>query len=301
METYFIRHTKNMGVDQALRDRMWKEPRVFIHYPWDKNTGKRHRVDSRSKHFEDYERGAKWALRRMLQLGRTGGYVCAHYPEHEKWLVGLVPENSRVQLCQGMWKKGDRPKGHNGIAIVKTLRLKKSCLIFPDDYAVLQTAQPRQGTIMRWRSARDAIEAIVLRKKIRRSFDALDATNQETMCAEFLRLPAAKKLGLPQLACLLRDVGRTMKDLDIVGIATTGRRIFAQVTYYSNDSKNALEKREALRKFKGHKGTHLILFCNCEKPVSKNGITVFPIREIYRYFCKTRTGKLWLNHVFHRI
>jgi hypothetical protein len=292
-----------MGVDQELRDRMWKERRVFIHYPWvKKKTGKHYRVDSRSKNWEDYERGAKWALRRMLQLGKTGGYVCAHYPEREKWLVGLVPENSKVQLCQGMWKKGDRPKGHNGIAIVKTLRLKKSRLIFPDDCAVLQTVQPRQGTIMHWWSVGNAIEAIVLRKKIRRSFDALGASNQETMCAEFLRLPITRRFGLPQLACLLRDVGRTMKDLDIVGVTPSGRRIFGQVTYDSDDSKNAREKRNILQKFKGHKDAHLILFCNCEKAVSEHGITVFPIREVvYRCFAKTKIGKLWLNHVFHRI
>jgi hypothetical protein len=35
----------------------------------------------------------------------------------------------------------------------------------------------------------------------------------ESMCAEFLRLPAAEREGLPRLVHLLLPVGRTMKDV----------------------------------------------------------------------------------------
>jgi hypothetical protein len=124
----------------------------------------------------------------------------------------------------------------------------------------------------------------VQRKKIRRSFDALGASNQEIMCAEFLRLPIVKRFRMPQLVCLLRDVGRTMKDLDLVGVAKDGRRIFGQVTYYRDDSKEFYEKRTKLQKFKGHKGAHLILFCDSERSRTGDGMTVLSIREVYPIF-----------------
>src|ERR1019366_2805749 len=122
-------------------------------------------------------------------------------------------------------------RNHDGIAVLKTLRLKNCRQISPDNYALLQTVQPRQGTIMRWHKAGDLVKAIILRQRPKISFDLMSHGHQEILCAEFLRSPLAKRFGLPQLECVLCDVGRSMADLDIVGIATDRMRIFAQVTH----------------------------------------------------------------------
>jgi hypothetical protein len=172
--------------------------------------------------------------------------------------------------------------------------------VLPEDCVILQPAQPRQGTIMHWPSIGNAVEAIVERKKLRKSFLALSPNHQEVMCAEFLRLHEAVQIGLPRLTCILRDVGRTMKDLDIVGVAQDGKRIFAQVTYSSFGSKDVQQKYDLLRKFIGD-NAHLILFCKCKKLVHEKDIIIFPIEEVYAHFLKTKVGRIWFKYVFPKI
>jgi hypothetical protein len=272
---------------------MWKERRIFIHFPWDKSGNER--ADTRSKNPEDYEGGHKRAISALQRLAFEGGYVCAHYVEQDKWLMGFVPPKSKVQLFAGSWKPESRPKGHNGIAIIKTIRLHKARLVSPHDFAALQSAQPRQGTIMRWPSVGDLVESIVSKQKRKVTFDRLGADDQESVCAEFLRLGKIKQNILPKLACLLRDVGRTMKDLDILGIASDGKRIMAQVTHYSLEASR--EKLEKLKKYQSSRGSHLLLFCDSKKRTKIDGVTVFPIREVYKRFCRTRVGKLWKKNI----
>jgi hypothetical protein len=297
LETYFIRHPqKKISLDAKTRERMWKERRVFIHFEWDKSGNRR--ADSRSKNPDDYEGSAKRAVSALCRLALEGGYVCGHFDEYEEWLMGKVLPKSRIQLREGKWPEGsDKPKKHDGICVLKTLRLHKVRLVSPEDYAVLQPAQPRQGTIMRWPSIGNTVEAIVEGKKLRRSLGALSPNHQEVMCAEFLRLHEAIRIGLPRLTCVLRDVGRTMKDLDIVGLAQDGKQVFAQVTYGSFDSKDVQEKRNLLQKFSG-RNAHRILFCKCERSFSEKGIIIFPIEEVYSRFRNTKVGKNWFKYIF---
>lgn len=294
--TYFIRHPqKKIALDAPTRQRMWREKRVFIHFEWDKSGNRR--SDSRSKNPDDYAGSAKKAVSALHRLAAEGGYVCGHYDEHEKWMMGKVLPNSRIELREGKWPEWSaRPKGHDGVCVIKTLRLHKVRFVSPEDYAVLQPAQPRQGTIMRWPSIGGAVEAIVEGKKIRNSLGSLSPNHQEVMCAEFLRLKATARVGLPQLVCALRDIGRTMKDLDIVGVAQDGKQLFAQVTYGSLGSKGVREKRDTLLKF-GGRNAHRILFCKCEKASSESGIIVFSIEEIYARFRNTPTGRNWFKYV----
>jgi hypothetical protein len=298
LETYFVRHPqRKISLDAKTREKMWRERRVFIHFEWDKSGNKR--ADSRSKNPDDYEGSAKRAVSALRRLASEGGYVCGHFDEYEKWMMGKVLPKSRIELREGKWPESDKPKYHDGICVIKTLRVRKVRLVSPEDCQVLQPAQPRQGTIMRWPSIGDAVEAIVEGKKLRSSLGALSPNHQEVMCAEFLRLKEANRFGLPQLACVLRDVGRTMKDLDIVGIAQDGKRLFAQVTYGSFDSKDVKEKLNILLKF-GGLNAHRILFCKCERSFSEQGIIIFPIEEIYTRFRKTKIGKDWFKYIFQK-
>jgi hypothetical protein len=296
MDTFFIRHKSSAsGVDNRTRTQMWRERRVFIHFPRDSRSGRQPSGDSRSLDPNNYTGSAKYRLKALNELARNGGYVCAHYPEHSQWLVGFVQPSSSIQLRRGKWK--EKPsKRHNGVAIIKTLRLSKHRLVEPANYALLQTVQPRQGTIMRWHKARDLVEALVLRRRPKIAFDLLAGGHQEALCAEFLRRRIATHFGLPQLDCLLCDVGRTMKDLDIFGLATDGRKIFAQVTHDSLEQ--AMWKLKALQKFKKGGRGHLVLFCDCGKQEHQNSVIIFPIREVYRSFVATPTGKRWLRNIF---
>lgn len=299
-ETYFIRHTWDCSVDEKTRERMWKSRRIFIHFPWDTqrkrlNYDKR-RTNSTSTNPGDYNGSDKRAINALRNLADNGGYVAAHFAEHEQWMLGFAPPQ-KIKLVRGRRRPDyphPAPKAHNGVEILKTVRLRNARLISPHDYAALQSAQPRQGTVMRWPSVGDLVESIVRREKRRVTFDRLGANDQEILCAEFLRLAEARRLGLPQLVSLQRDVGRTMKDLDILGIASDGKRIMAQVTHYP--LAESAEKFTKLKKYQNGQ-THLILFCDSEKRSRVDRVLVFPIREVFERFGKTAVGKLWKKHV----
>ena len=299
-ETYFIRHTWECSVDEKTRERMWNSHRVFIHFPWDSQRKQRgynnRRTDSTSANPNDYDGSDKRAIKALRALADNGGYVAAHFSEHEEWMLGFAPPQ-KIKLVRGV-RRSDyphpAPKSHNGVEIIKTVRLRKTRLISPHDYAALQAAQPRQGTIMRWPSVGDLVESIVRRQKRQVTFDRLGANDQEILCGEFLRLPEARRLGLPRLVSLQCDIGRTMKDLDILGIASDGKRIMAQVTHYSFEA--SADKFEKLKKYQNGR-TYLVLFCDSEKCSKIAGVLIFPIREVFERFGKTAVGKLWKKHV----
>jgi hypothetical protein len=150
------------------------------------------------------------------------------------------------------------------------------------------------GTISVWHKAHDRIKNLIERKTQPSSFDDLPPDRQETMCSEFLRLPLAAKHGLPVLDFLYLPIGRTMPDVDMVGCAKNGQRIVAQVTHTELKGNDTEKKFCKLRNLKDEKHSHLILFCDCEKPAKIDGINVFPIRKVYELFRFTRVGQRFL-------
>lgn len=148
---------------------------------------------------------------------------------------------------------------------------------------------------MKWPSAGDTIRNLVDGLVSLPKLSNLNATQQEILCMEFLRGAEALECGLPMLRHLLLPPGRTLKDLDIVGLATDGRRIMAQVTYAAHGSKLVGEKLERLRPYAGEGNPHLVLFCQCDAPVEDKGITLFPIGWVYRSFTATPEGRQWLQ------
>jgi hypothetical protein len=106
-------------------------------------------------------------------------------------------------------------------------------------------------------------------------------------------LSLAASLGLPRLAHLLLPTGRTMRDIDIIGITTDAKRLRAQVTF--SPLENCAWKIDRLLSCRGAKDTHLLLFCDCAEPVEQNGVRIFPIQRAYDIFISTPHGKQWLR------
>jgi hypothetical protein len=113
---------------------------------------------------------------------------------------------------------------------------------------------------------------------------------QETMCAEFLRTQDAEKLGLPRLTNLMVPVGRTMKDIDIVGIGDNEKMIIGQVTYH--DLSKSKSKIEAIRKYS--RGNHLVFFCRVHDHFMDGVVHIVSIQKVFDVFSSTPTGKKWL-------
>jgi len=287
MNTYFIRHTKELDIDDSTRAMLFKGKRIAIHFPWTKNNPEGSDGDSKSLDPNEYETPGKKAVNALLHLAREGGYVCAQYYPYDKYLLGKVSPNSRIERILGRWET--KFKQHTRKAVLKTLRLGKCILVEPYSYAPIHIGRPRQGTIMRWKGCGDLIRKLVEGEKISFSYESFDSLDQEIICEEFLRLNN-KKYGLPKLISLLGFPGRTMKDIDILGIADDGKRIFAQVTHSKGES--IKWKFEHLKKY-SNKNARLILFCDCNDVAEIDHIKMFPIKKAIETFLSTSAGALY--------
>jgi hypothetical protein len=81
-----------------------------------------------------------------------------------------------------------------------------------------------------------------------------------------------------------------MRDIDIIGVASDGKALLAQVTFETLKA----WKLDRLLRYRNPKRTHLLFFCTCPSATVQDGISVFPIQEAYRVFASTPFGKLWL-------
>jgi hypothetical protein len=226
----------------------------------------------------------------MRNLAGSGGYVCAQYRGIEDALVGEVQSGATIELVNGKWGNCNGLAGR--VAILKTLQLSRVKVINPSDCAAILVGRPRQGTLMRWPRAGEVIANIVRGSSKEIGLGDLSPDQQEILCSEFLRLPEAREFGLPTLSHLLLPVGRTMKDIDIYGLASVGKRIFAQVTFSSVEQ--APWKMERLRKYKTPE-TYLVLFCKADRTAIENGVTIAPIEAIVSRFQSSAAGRQWLS------
>lgn len=286
VQTYFIRHTSKLNISDLTRQRLWNESRIAIHYPHD-GEGNLQDFDNASLDSDDYYGIAKNVMMRFHLLGREGGYVCAQYYGHSELLLGVIAPKSKMTLIHGAWGSCERP------AVLKTLQLVDTKLLQPEDHAVIASSRPQQGTFSRWHAVGDGIAALIANRKVPLSWESLSPQRQEVGCSEFLRLPEALNFGLPQLQSLILPVGRTLKDIDLVGIASDGKRIFAQVTY-SNISDVAW-KIKRLHQFVSSKKSHVILFCQCDAHSIEAGIHIFPVQQVFRTLNRHAWGRKFLR------
>jgi hypothetical protein len=292
VDTYFVRHTDGLEIDEATRRKLWDECRIAIHFPTDAN-GELGESDNASVNPDDYEGRAAGRIRALVMLAQTGGYVCADHVREPQVQVGFVPPMSSIEIVQGLWAEGTEYAGR--IAVLKTIALQRVRHLDPVDSAVVLAGRPQRGTFQRWYTCRTRIADLVERSTRPIALGDLLPAEQETMCAEFLRMPEAAQLGLPHLAHLLTDVGRTMKDVDIVGISLEGKKILCQVTYH--DQRAALSKLAVLQKYSHSGHCPPILFCNALTPREESGCRIVSMQQVFEIFTATASGKLWLSLV----
>lgn len=292
--TYFIRHSSALDVDAATLDALWLEDRIAIHYPRDE-TGTFEQGDSRSLNPAAYVGRAKAALQRLGKLARDGGYVFATYRGRPGGKIGYVPPGSPVEIFTGSWGNKNNRKGRE--AILKSLRLQQVRNLAAEEAISLTAVQPRQGTFCQWRKVGQRVTALVTGASPT-GLGSLTPDLQEVMCMEYLRTVDAEKRGLPTLRHTLMPVGRTMKDIDILAVAASGKLLSAQVTYEQlSPAGRKLRKLDPYRM----QGNHTIYFCRCDRLQEINGHTVFPLQQVFDDFCiNSRAGREWFRIVTGR-
>ena len=290
--TYFVRHTAALDIDDSTRQMLWDSQRIAIHFPND-SQGILQAQDSESLDPLQYVGSARNAMTALVNLARSGGYVCAQYHGHENSLVGWIEPESKIEILHGRWGAVHNLVGR--IAALKAIQLQRVKQITPFSSAAILVGRPRQGTMMRWPSAGQNIENLVEGRSADFDIGRLLPGQQEVLCSEFLRLPEAGMLGLPILSHLLLPLGRTMKDIDIYGLANDGKRIFGQITYKALDHVRC--KVERLLAYSDTESPHLILFCKTDCVSKVSGVTIAPIDLVASQFRLTKMGNEWFAHI----
>ncbi|UYG06844.1 hypothetical protein [Halomonas sp. M4R1S46] len=293
MKTYFIRHSSELDIDQAMLKHMWDEQYAGIHYPHDRH-GSLLEEDNASLDPEDYVSSGRSSLSILKNLGDEGGYVYSTYRGIPGAKLGVVRPGSQIQLLRGTWGKKHSLQGRE--AVLKVIRLDKVINLSATESLPLSTVQPRQGTICQWHKINKRVQAL-LEGESSGGVDSLTPDLQEVMCMEFLRTSAAAEAGLPVLQSTLAPIGRTMPDVDIFGLSPTGQPVVAQVTYHTLEQSKRNGKLGKLDAY-DRDGAETILFCRCDAPSKVGDHLVFPLGEVYRSFCEgSSEGKAWLAAV----
>ena len=289
MKTYFIRHTKQLDINKETLNKILKDNLIAIHFPFEKSLDEKY--DSESINPDDYHlRNHKEGIKTFNTLSVEGGCVCAEYWTIEGAVLGKVDPGTKIQLFDGRWGTKNRK------AILKTLPLRKIRRIHPSEYLIISSGRPRQGTIKVWRSSGDRIKSLVENIPLKPVLSNLSPTQQEVLCSEYLRCNADPAGMLPTIESYLLPIGRTLINVDIAGLSVEGKKIYAQVTYYSlNDSK---EKFDNLKQYVS-KNTQAIFFCQCQTPQIIDNIIVYPLQLAFDSYSKSEFGKKWLKSIFN--
>lgn len=286
MNTYFIRHSPGLGITDKTREMIWDKKLIAVHFPHDKN-GNLLKVDNSSLNPLDYPSSGRTAIQILKNIATEGGYICADYSNHPGCsVVGKVNPKSTISITQGTSIDGRK-------ALLKSLKLLESKVIPHADMIGVYARRPRQGTIRRWPKAAMDIKILLEGKVGLSASKNLHSSRQESLCAEFLRLPEAKQLGVPTLKFMLL-LGRTLKAIDIYGLSETGKKIFAQVTNYTSNDSAMKRKVEALKSY-GGANAELILFCNADAYSYKNGIHTVPLKMVLQTFDQPGLRRLALT------
>lgn len=291
MLTYFARHSSYLDIDDETFSRLWDEDYISIHYPHNINIPFDN-GDSCSLNPDDYEGSGRSSLVALRELAEFGGYVFAVYRPFEGGKIGYVRPNSEIELLKGRWGNQNGLDGRE--AVLKSIKLENVQNLSPAQCISLKSVQPRQGTFVRWHKVGTRVKSLLNGNK-ELNVGSLTPDLQEVMCMEFLRLDLVSKYGLPILKHTLAPVGRTMKDVDIIGATVEGNKIYAQVTFHQ-----LTDAYWKLNKLNGYSSdeNYTLFFCKCTEPQVINGHNVFPIDLVFDEFCiKSNEGANWFEQV----
>lgn len=218
----FIRHKCDSTV-KVLRT-MWDRGLIALHYE-----------DSESTNPEDYGTpAARKALKRLSGYCKDGAIVGACFREIEssRILVGRIRPGSVIRAEEFTDSEAKRR------FVYKVVELEDAKKVSYADFPLLKGIQPRQATITGWQSAANVLKAALDGKPIPRKPSNLHPSQLEVLCYEWLR-------DRNYLEHLVLPIGRSLIDIDILGVNKDGQRVLAQVTH-AKDKEKLEDKRKRL-------------------------------------------------------
>ncbi|GLS89094.1 hypothetical protein GCM10007916_01610 [Psychromonas marina] len=293
-KTFFVRHSSKLDIDSTTLNMLWDDNYIGVHYPSNVH-GKLEADDNESTNLNDYSGTGKTALKKLTQICTEGGYVCAVYKNKSGAKVGFVPKGSTIEVINGKWGKKSHREGRD--AKLKGIKLTNVQVLTATESIVLKSTQPRQGTICHWPKAGIQVQTRVDKLPIPREVKSLTPDQQEVMCMEYLRTDKASARGLPKLTHTLMPVGRTLKDVDIVGRSGSGNGIYVQVTLTGKKSKIGIKKFNKLKAYATSSDYAIYFSASSELDIT-NTLISFPIKTVFDDFCiQDAQGKMWFDMV----
>lgn len=288
MKTYFCRHSSQLDIDKETYDFLWDNDLIAVHYPSSKH-GWKEEGDCESTDPADYEGAAKKAMNALHKLSKHGGYVFSVYENQDDYKIGIIEPGTDIVIIRGKW--GNKNGFSDRVALLKGLQFSRSIELSPTDALSLTCAQPRQGTICVWSKVGKRVQNIVNGINENKKLSDLTTDLQEVLCSEFLR--SGIDSNLPKISSLLTPVGRTMKDVDIIGLAENNKRVLVQVTY----SFEPQIKINRLKKYFDGTKTELILFCKTKNPRMVDGVLLYSIDEVFKKYTNSELGGKWIANI----
>lgn len=214
--TIFVRHKFR---EDYVNEALWKDKRIGIGFD---------RI--RSANPDEYKvPGGKSGMRRLKECTQPQTIIAATYSNHDDTIIiGSVSPQSETKFWETKDIDGD-------LMIVKWLPLEHWKEVNYLDYPVLLAAQPRGGTIFRWKTlSSELLSHILDGTRLRRKVRLLHPSQLEVLCYEYMLMEGV-------LTHLVMPIGRTLRDVDIWGVGDEGGTVLAQVTF--GDDSRTLEKK----------------------------------------------------------
>lgn len=242
----FIRHKLSSGSN--IIDEFWENGIVGIHYG-----------DLCSFNADDYEelsvntrKALKSNFKLMEEIQEKGALVAADYrnpvnkdeKKNRAMLVGVIEKGTKKE--PKWFTDTDTGKKY----CYKILKMKNPKEIYYEDHPILLSCKPLRATMCKWHLMKDKLPAIYENKPLSDKVTSLTYAELEVICYEYLRYDV--------LECLLLPIGRTLNDVDIVGLDKKGEKILAQVTF--TKTKNNENKARQLSNARKSKNTQLYYF-----------------------------------------
>lgn len=153
---------------------------------------------------------------------------------------------------------------------------------------MLLAAMPRQGTFGQWHLMQNQILSIFDTGNVTFEYTALAPAQIEALCTSYL-------FSSGKLICQSLPSGRTLKDIDIVGLNPKGERILAQVTFSKNKAE-IRDKAEALARYSAL-SPHLMFFAPEVMQKEVPNQEFISLETVWGYWANLQDG-IFLNDFF---
>ena len=162
---------------------------------------------------EDYEKSGKSALTTLQKFCQNGALIALDYSTIDKkgLYIGKIEACTKIELekIKNKWYK-----------TVQIIELRKRTYL---DYPLLNI-KPIKQTVCRWRILDYRLEYIYEEKELPMELDSLVDKQLEVICSEYMHMYKI-------IHASILKIGGSQSKIDISGIGTNERKVFAQVSF----------------------------------------------------------------------